>query len=285
MCAVLLAAEVASYVAAAAFGWLFAEGRILAKSEVRLTAAYSLYTGIVLALLLFVSYANWVWSKRASRLVRLGAAAILVTSIAIPVGAAVGSRGQEGSLSGRIYGPDGTAAANEVTVYCAPLDPSIHITRGDPAPPALTVKGYGEYSIGGLPAGRYAIVALCASPLLFTEKVTIANVEKGLTNPQDLVLVPGGSIAGRVNGIEPAMTRSAPFAVRYTVQLEGLGFDFAVGQAIVAEDGTYLVKDVAPGRVHISVNNGFMSGSYQAQSVWVTVRSGQQTQQDFSIIK
>jgi hypothetical protein len=64
---------------------------------------------------------------------------------------------------GNIYKPDGTVVTEEVTVFCAPLDSNIHITHGDPAPPALSVKVNGEYKIDNLPASKYAVLAVTST--------------------------------------------------------------------------------------------------------------------------
>ena len=191
----------------------------------------------------------------------------------------------KGAISGHIYQADGTPLTGEVNVFCAPLDPDVHITHGDPAPPALSVKAYGEYRIDNLPSSSYAVLAVAADQTLFPEKPVIVSVgNRGNTN-QDLVLIPGGSITGQVTGIEPEMTKSKPFTVECIIEPEGLGWAYFISSTPVAEDGTYSLENAAPGNIRIYVNNGWGPGSYHAESSLVDVRSGERTKKDFTILK
>jgi hypothetical protein len=281
VCAILLLVGVASYIIVAVC--VLASG-IIGKPELGFIPIYTVYFGILAIIVLFVGYGIWGRSARAAKLVKRAAFVIVSLLVIIPIVFVVGSRAQLGSISGHIYRTDGTIITTEVSVFCAPLDPNVHITHGDPAPPALVVNGYGVYKIDDLPASRYIIVAVATNHSLFSEKPITVNVKKRLNTPQDLILVPGGSITGRVSGIEPAMNKSAPFKVQCIIEREEMWWSYFSKSCAVAEDGTYLLEDVAPGTLRMYVNNGWGPGSYHAESAVVTVKSGEQTQKDFSII-
>ena len=188
---------------------------------------------------------------------------------------------QKGSISGQIYRSDGTPVTTEVRVLCWSLDPDIHITPWVPSP-FLGVEAHGEFKIDGLPASRYALWARARDYTLFCERPIIVEVGRMINTSQDLVLVPGGSIAGHIDGIQPEMIRFAPFKVACHAVEELSTLDYYFEKyAAVAEDGTYLLKNVPPGRMRIHVRG---PGSHRSESAVVTVKSGEQTRKDFSII-
>jgi len=191
---------------------------------------------------------------------------------------------QKGSISGHIYRSDGTPITTEVRVLCWPVDPDIDITPWDLSP-FLGVEVHGEFKIGGLPASRYALWARAADHTLFCERPIIVKVGRMLNTSQDLILVPGGSITGHIDGIQPEMIRFAPFKVWcHSVPEELSGLYYFEKYTVVAEDGTYLLKNVPPSRMMIDVNNGYGRDSHRAESAVLTVKSGEQTQKDFSIM-
>lgn len=280
-CAYLLLLEVASYPMAALFGWLFLSGRFTSMPNIEYLWWYAAYIGVLLVFLLFTAYGIWGRSKQASASVKFATLGIIIITIVVPVIIVKDDWSHKGSIMGNIYKPGGTVVTEEVTVFCAPLDPNIHITHGDPAPPALSVKVNGEYKIDNLPAGKYAVLAVASTNGFFPEKPVIVKVTKMENINQDLILVTGGTITGRVVGIEPAMTQLKPFTVQCSIEPEGLSWSYFSCSTLVADDGSYLLENVAPGNIRIYVNNG----SYQAQSAVVVVKSGEQTIKDFSILK
>jgi hypothetical protein len=278
-CAILLALEVAGYIAISVWGWLFAGSSSIIAPELRFVAYYTVYSGLLLATLLFVVCGIFGLRRRIA-MVWIAAAVILLVATLTPVGLTIGNRARQGSISGHIYLSDGTSFARDVTVFCTPLDPKVHITRRDPAPPALTVVGNGTYTVSGLPASSYSLMAVSMDRSLFAANSVTAQVAAQRTTSQDIVLVPGGTVSGHVNGIEPAMLRFAPFTVWCSSDT-----GYYASSTPVADDGTYVIKNVMPGNIRIYVRNGWSQGSSGSESVVVTVKSGEQIQKDFFIVE
>lgn len=187
-CAIILATEAVSYIVLAVYGRLFA--RFVMRPELRLIAIYTIYSGVLLTILLFLIYGILGGSKRTPSAVKITASVILLISILIPVGSALWGRTQLGLISRHIYRSDGTIFTTDVVLL---LDPNPIIILGDPSYPGIT-KANGEYKIENIPARQYSILAAAIDHSLYSEEPIPVNVEKMRNTELDLVLVPGGSI-------------------------------------------------------------------------------------------
>ena len=133
----------------------------------------------------------------------------------------------------------------------------------------------GEYKITNIPPGSHFILATAKDHSLYSKRTGPVNVREGVDVRQDLTLLPGGSITGYVTGIKPEMTNVAPFKVTWGLESNDSMPFFAQGEAPVTDDGTYLLKNVALGKVRVRVNNGWTTGHY-AEDAIVTIASGEQ---------
>jgi hypothetical protein len=192
--------------------------------------------------------------------------------------------GNSNVLEGAILKSDGTILNYEVTLYCVPVDPKIYLTPGDPSVSALTVKSYGVYVIAGLPPGEYYLGARDKNNALFTDNFTRVKVDEGFSTSQNLILIPGGSIAGNVDGITTEMRKFARFRILWNILVES-NWLYWGGQDYISEDNTFLLKNIPPGRIQLRLNNGYDKGSSRAEDTIITVKSGEQVQQNFLIKK
>jgi hypothetical protein len=196
-----------------------------------------------------------------------------------------------GTITGKILGLDGELLITETELFCASLQRGKFLVFDDPSSYILTEKVYGNFRIEGLPPGQYKLVAVAKDDTCFSEKVITVTVDKDNNTQQDMPLVPGGSITGHVSGIKPEMVESSYFIVDYYITNPDFGWTYYHKNILVKDDGTYSIDSVPPGTIRIYVNNSKPKGYsstvkeyYSTESTVVTVRSDEQTQQDFTII-
>lgn len=287
VCAVLLFINVAGYLIIAVCGLLFGEtlgyGYTLGFGFSTFSyTVIAIYIGIMLIILLFMAGGIWGRPSRTPKSVWIAAPIILALAISIPMLTGWVHSTQLGSISGNIYQPDGTIVTSEADIFCKP-PPGVHITYGDPAPPYLVIQAQGDYMIDNLPAGDYIIWARTTDYSLFCDSPINVTVQTSQNTSMDIFLVPGGSISGQVNGIEPDMIKKyEPLTV--TCHYSGVCGDFTKSCA-VAEDGTYSLEGIGPGTYTIRLDNIWYSGSYHFQSETISIKSGEHIEQDFFIIK
>jgi len=285
VCAVLLLIDIAGHLIIAvyrlltrgAFSYIF-------NSSTFNTAAYtliSIYIGLMLILILFIAVGIWGRPSRTPKSVWIAALIILFLAISAPLLTGWFHSTQLGSISGNIYQSDGTIVSSEARISCKPPR-GIYITHGDPMPPCLVIEAQGDYLIDNLPAGDYIIWARTTDYSLFCDSPINVNVQTSKNTSIDIFLVPGGSMSGHVNGIEPDMIRDKPVTVSYSYYVAGL---YLSRSCTVAEDGTYSLEGVPPGTCKIYLENIWYSNSHHSQSETVTIKSGEVIYKDFSITK
>jgi len=284
VCAVLLFIDVAVYLIIAVYGLLFGE---TLGNDYTIGFGFSafsytviaIYIGIMLIILLFMASGIWGRSLRTPKSVWIAAPIILVLTISAPILTGWVHSTQLGSISGNIYQPDGTIVTSEARISCKP-PPGVYITSGDPMPPCLIIQAQGDYLIDNLPAGDYIIWARTTDYSLFCDSPINVNVQASQNTSMDIFLVPGGSISGHVNGIEPDMIKDKPLTVSYSCYVAGLDLSRS---CTVSEYGTYSLEGVPPGTCKIYLKNMWHSGSYHSQSETVTIKSGEHIKKDLSI--
>ena len=142
--------------------------------------------------------------------------------------------------------------------------------------------------IDNLPAGDYIIWARTTDYSLFCDSPINVTVQTPLNTSMDIFLVPGGSISGQVNGIEPDMIKDEPLAVTCLYTVAGLKFGKS---CTVAEDGTYSLEGIPPSTCNIKLEIWYSSSydyEYDYETVTtetVIIKSGEHIEQDFFIKK
>lgn len=285
VCAVLLLIDVAGHLIIAVHG-LLSRGAFsyIFNSSTFNTTLYtfiSIYIGLMLILILFIAGGIWGRPSRTPKSVWIAAPIILALAISAPILTGWFHGTQLGSVSGNIYQADGTIVTSEARISCKPPE-GVYITSGDPMPPCLVIQAQGDYFIDNLPSGDYIIWAYTTDDSLFCNSPINVNVQTSQNTSKDIFLVPGGSISGRVNGIEPDMIKDKPVTVSYSYYVAGL---YLSRSCTVAEDGTYFLEGIPPGTCKIYLENIWYSGSYHTQSETVTVKSGEQIYKDFFVTK
>ena len=288
VCAVLLFVDVAVYLIIAVYGLLFGEtlGHDYTIGFGFSTFSYTLisvYIVTILILILFMASGIWGKPSRTPKSVWIAAPIILVLAISIPMLTGWFHSTQLGSISGHIYQSDGTIVTSEADIFCKP-PPGVYITKSDPMPTYLVIQAQGDYLIDNLPAGDYIIWARTTDYSLFCDSPINVTVQTPLNTSMDIFLVPGGSISGQVNGIEPDMIKDEPLAVTCLYTVAGLKFGKS---CTVAEDGTYSLEGIPPSTCKIKLEIWY-SSSYDYETVTtetVIIKSGEHIEQDFFIKK
>lgn len=159
-----------------------------------------------------------------------------------------------GSISGKFYQLDGSPYEGEVSVFCQPVDESVIITHGDPAPPYLTMKSSNTFVINSLPSGEYYIWASSkadADLINFSDDVRVANVMARETANESLVLVPGGSIRGVFLDSKGIPLPDAGGNTVVTLSNRQVTWYYGI---LVAKDGSYSMNNILPGEYQILSN-------------------------------
>jgi hypothetical protein len=283
VCAVLLFSDVAVYLIIAVYG-LFIRITFPYDFNTFMYTANAIYIGIMLILILFMAGGVWGRSSRTYKLVKITAPIILVLAISAPMLIGWVGNTQLGSISGRIYQPDGTIVTSEADIFCKPPQ-GVYITSGDPMPECLVIHAQGDYMIDNLPAGDYIIWVRTTDYALFCDSPINVNVQTSQNTSKDIFLVPGGSISGKVTGIELDIIEDKPLKVECITKFEGFTWSYFSKSCTVAEDGTYSLEGIAPGTCTIKLENIWYSNSHHSQSETVTIKSGEHIEKDFLITR
>ncbi len=193
------------------------------------------------------------WLGEGNKTIRQRLAALLCSSVLVVMMPACGLF-TNGSISGKFYQLDGSPYEGEVSVFCQPVDESVIITHGDPAPPYLTIRSSNTFVINSLPSGKYYIWASSkadADLTIFSDGVRVANVMARETANESLVLVPGGSIRGGFldsKGIPLPDAGGNDVVLLYNRQVT---WTYSI---LVGNDGVFSMDNILPGEYQIYSN-------------------------------
>lgn len=154
-------------------------------------------------------------------------------------------------VEGRVVWSDGTAVSTPA-----------HITVGGPYSAAGAVVSEGAFSMRNVPAGKLTLIARTLPPVFIeSDPVEVTAPASGVV----LTIARPGRIEGRV------VARDTQQAVRqFTVSTERRGTmrRGSVARAINADDGRFVLEDVAPGTVDVVViAPGFVRGTTSSVEV------------------
>ena len=156
-----------------------------------------------------------------------------------------------GSISGRVYQPDGTTPAANVLVYW----------DGFSSGPSVSTDGEGNYSIGGLLTGDYLLMTGADQGASYSSR--LVSVKIGQPTPgADLKLIVCGSVSGYVYELDT--TSSSRYERKVTpvgggealvhVSLDTSEcYDCYEHQTQTNQDGSYSIEKLPPGQYAVNV--------------------------------